>query len=201
MDRQSGTMWHYVRALLAVAILMPVVGLGGAESAQLDRQELAQSLADPDRREAAIKRVAAAPGRFTPVLLEWTSEPPSNVAAWEFTNGLIEALGTVKSPRAVPFLIDKISFRSPVNDPWLKAPEVVIYVSPSIKALLAIGKPAVEPLKRAIYFGRLNLEDRLAVVFTLSRMDAPEAQDALATVRNYAQREVWYSDDAAKKKN
>lgn len=115
---------------------------------------------------------------------------------------LIEALGAVKARQAVPFLIDKISLRSPVSDPpWLKAPEVVIYVSPSIKALLGIGKPAVEPLKRAIYFGRLNLEDRLAVVFTLSRMDAPEAQDALRTVRNYAQREVWYSDDAAKRKN
>jgi hypothetical protein len=129
-------------------------------------------------------------------MLRWTEAPPSGINRLDLDRGLIGAFGSLKVEKAIPFLIRQINFRSPVAV-WGSGAQTIVELSPAIKALLQIGKPASVPLIRA-YSQPLTPEDRLAIVFTLAQLQDQTAKDFLMQVRRHACAEAYRAGQGLK---
>ncbi len=164
-----------------------------APAASFEPQEetnLARLLANEKTRARAINKIVPRAKELELLLLRWTESPPHDVDKYNLYFGLIEVFGRLRTPKAIPFLIDHINWRYPVNLNFsLKSAEAIIAQSPAIEALLRIGPRATIPLMQA-YRRPLTPDDRLAVIFTLAQLKDGLAKEFLLDARRHAYQEI-----------
>lgn len=131
---------------------------------------LARGLADPLKRDAAVKFVSSHRNAPLQLILSWTVTPPDGVDPFELKIGLAEAFGRMRTIEAIPFLVKNISMdRTGLGNTWLKSPAAVEERLPAAAALIQIGQESVPAIFQASA-QPTGLRDRLAMILVISRM-------------------------------
>lgn len=176
-----------IRKITSMLALLLAICLGcsnckAQEYGSSDLPELALMLASRSARAVAIERLAVAGKARVPQFLSLALNPPAHVDKNELYIGLAELFGKLKAAESIPFLVRNISLREyPDVSPniWLKTADSILERRPSMRALIQIGPESSRALIAAFHNG-LNGEDRLAVIFVVSRIkDVPEAHEFL----------------------
>jgi hypothetical protein len=163
-------------------------------------RELAQELSNGNTREAALAAISKSQPSKLPLLLRWTQNPPAEVDKDAFYVGLAEALGELKAPEGIPFLISHISMQRWIPRPnlWMKTPAVVETGLPAVAALIRIGPAASSALMRS-NLGCVQYEDRLAALFVISRVaGVPGAKEFVVQALGEANLQRHWAEDGLK---
>jgi hypothetical protein len=170
-------------------------------------QELARLLADIATQQTAVDRIVASGNEKVSLLISWTRTPPVDLDEFHtyiFRSGLAEVFGRLKTKEAIPFLVQNIGLkRWPLVGPvFTKAPEVVYDRMPAVAALIRIGPDALRALTDAPYRPS-TLEDRLAVIFVVSRVaatmpDKDGARQFLTSALRNANLERFWAEECLK---
>lgn len=163
----------------------------------MNGRELANRLADPNTQQGAIAEVVAEGRKDVPLLLSWTRTLPDVADKYELMLGMAQIFGRLKTREAIPFLIKNITMQvfPQAPDTFMKTPEVIEGRMPAIVALIQIGPPASRALL-ATPFGRMTSEERLAVIFTVSRVPGvPKASEFLKVVAGQANMERSWAEN------
>jgi hypothetical protein len=151
-------------AIFLVALLWSGSGLYGQGA-----PDLAIRLSNATTQSAAIEEAVSGGKETERLLLQWTQKAPPDVDAAHLMLGMIAVFERLRSEVAIPFLIANISVGPHTALRTGPSFTNILNESPAVRALIAIGEPAVPPLIAA-YVGPLNLEDRNLVLFTISQM-------------------------------
>jgi hypothetical protein len=192
-------------------------GFSPGHSADIDSSDsgLARALASDGQRQAAIELIQASGSTKLPLLLSWTEKPPEGLDPYEFTVGLAEAFGKMKTKEAIPFLVRHVGIRRLRGidmQPWVKVPEVIERTFPAAMALIEMGADASEPLIRAASGEPRQVEEfnprggnyswdhtgndaRLATIFVISRIGGKHAREFLTMALGQANLEREYAQE------
>lgn len=144
---------------------------------------------------AAYREVAAARIEWVPRLLEWAEKPPPDAQTPIFSRGLIRLFGEIKVKDAIPYLVRNVDWQGTRIGPvWSKPEEVILLRMPAVNALLRIGTDVLPALVKA-YLGPSTAEQRLAIVFTLSRLKDPRALSVLRDAQSFALTEQRFAQE------
>jgi hypothetical protein len=181
-----------VLAMLATTVSVRAQGIDG--------RELAHRLANSNTQQRAIQEVVAAGRAYVPLLLSWTRKAPDTLDKYDQYNlklAIAQVFGRLKTLEAISFLIKNISLQVGLDDPntWMKTGEVIEKRMPAVAALIQIG-PAASKALLHIPFEQVPTEDRLPVIFTISRIPGvPGARVFLATVAGEANMERFRAQE------
>ena len=134
------------------------------------------------------------------LLLEWTKNPPPVSSPRDLTLGMILAFEQLRTEAAVPFLISNIGVRPSWSLGDATSFTAILRESPAIRALIAIGEPAVEPLITA-YHGPIGEGGRMDTLFTISQMNGPKVHGFLSTEKNALAEQQNYITHALRRLN
>lgn len=184
-----------MRLNLAVAVLIIA---GWMIAQRQDSTDLAFQLANRETRQSAVTKVVASGANRAPFLLSWTRHPPVGVDRYQLNIGLADAFGALGTKEAIPFLIENISLSrwGEVNI-WLKKDSVIEENLPAVAALIKMGPAASSALIRAASKPMLA-EDRLPLIFVISRVKDPEARGFLVTAMGEANIEHYWAEEGLK---
>jgi hypothetical protein len=160
--------------------------------------DVAQGLADENRREGTIRSIMVVKSQILPLLLRWTTAPPGDVDETSLRIGLCDAFGELRANEAIPFLVTSIGLsRRNRVDRWVKLPQAVLEDLPAVAALVRIGPDSVSPIIDATR-GSMTFHERLAAIFALSQIKGPLASQFLVVARNQAALEGYWADQGVK---
>ncbi len=165
-----------------LAILVSWLSVMGQTSHLQDPESLALALTTGHDRPAAIQEVLRSPTKSLPLLLEWTTKPPS-VNHDRLYPVMAELFGRLQAREAVPFLVSKIL----VNDlpgpgyVWAGTADEVLGRLPAAKALVRIG-PFTLPYLRTAYEASKG-DEQFAIALVLCLIGDQRVGQVLASIR------------------
>jgi hypothetical protein len=168
----------------AAVLALAYIGVASAQTAA--ERDIAERLTRPDSRRSAVQQVAAAQGRWLPVLLSWARNPPDSIqkagahSMHEFQIGLADVFGEIRAKEAIPFLIEHISIeRVGLASLWSKTPEVIDERLAAAAALIRIGPEAARAITDAFWTTGMPGRDHFAAIYVVSRIDGAESRKFL----------------------
>jgi hypothetical protein len=169
-----------------------------AVAQEANDRELARLLANETTRSRAVSRILASGSAKIPLLLSWTKTAPTQVDEYQLYVGLADVFGQLRTTQAIPFLIKNIQLsRTNKTDVWLKTAEVVQVEMPAVAALVRIG-PAASRAVIHSFEAAMPPEDRLPLIFVVSRIRDPEARAFLSSVLGELNLERSWAEDGLK---
>ncbi len=182
----------------AAAVLTLAFALPAPAGPQQDAADLTRRLADPKTQDAAVQQIVRTRKTAEPLLLEWTTNPPPVSNPRYLALGMTLAFEQWRTKAAIPFLISNISVRPDWSLGDATSFSAILRESPAIRALIAIGEPAVDPLISA-YVGPVGEGGRMDLLFTISQMNGPRVRNFLRSVRNGLAEQQNYVSTALKR--
>lgn len=158
---------------------------GQTPATRKETLNLAHSLADEHTREAAIAGISKSDLGTLAIIRSLMETSPTGVDHHGLRVGLADVCGKLRSQECIPFLIKNISIERwhwREMNTWTKTETVVMERLPAVRALVAIGKEASLSIQSA-YPNTSSREARLALLFTITQIDDPDAEGFLQSIK------------------
>jgi hypothetical protein len=177
-------------------IAFALVSLSVGSAAQESDLALAERLAEPNARQAAVAEIVARGNDGEALLLSWAQDPPLKQRSVQLYAGMADAFAVFKTKAAIPFLVKNISVpRGNLPVDWSRAAEPIENRLPAVAALIRIGADSVPALIQAGYQPATPWQ-YIAIVFAVSRIGGKEAQGFLQEALALANAERYWAGEA-----